>query len=339
MTRNECFTDGKQDRRGHDLKSIKKKSLFSIMPILTIQISSPNSTRISDASVTSHDLLSLICKYEGAINVLLVLVLVLITAYYAYETHKLTEMNQKQVECEMKEYLLRTVQPIIKELKRKEEIFRNRDYLWTWDKEGEENLRIDEPGEFNHKPEPLSDDSLLKSSEFTECCKYYELEYQPDLKKLIAQLKDLVSYTDTYLKEKGYYKELYDIILQDGNEMDEQDCNKQVRYFITKKMVIGRIDNYKERQRSNESLKNEFKTTFPHTKIENLTFIYSKIDGMNKNSKDLVKQIDIFSKKLESHAEHVRCKLDEITLELSRKYSISPYRYIKENESPIRAIR
>ena len=325
------------------MKSIKNKFLFSIMPILAIQISSPNSTHISDASVTSHDLLSLICKYEGAINGLLVLALVLITAYYASETHRLAEMNQKQVEREMKEYLLRTVQPIIKGLKRKEEIFRKRDYRWTWDKEGEENLRIDEPDEFNYIPEPLSDDSLLKSSEFTECCKYYELEYQPDLKKLIAQLKDLVSYTDTYLKEKGCYKELCAIILQGETELDEQDFNRQVMYFITKKMVIGSIDNYKERQRSNESLETEFETRFSHTKIENLTIIHSKIDKvidvMNKNNKDLVKQIDLFSKKLESHAEHVRCELDKITLELSRKYSISPYRYIKENESLIMAIR
>lgn len=325
------------------MKSIKKKFLFSIMPTLTIQISSPNSTCISDASVPSHDLLSLICKYEGAINVLLVLVLVLITAYYAYETHKLTEMNQKQVECEMKEYLLRTVQPIIGELKRKEEIFRKRGYRWTWDKAGEDNLRIDEPDEICHKLEPLSDDSLLRSSEFTECCTYYELKYQPDLEKLIMQLKDLVSYTDTYLKEEGCYKELCDIILQEGNELDEQNCNRQVRYFIIKKMVIGCIDNYKERQRSNESLENEFKTRFRHTKIKNLTILHNKIDEvidvMNKNNKDLVKQIDTFSKKLELHAEHIRCKLDEITLELSRKYSISPYRYIKENESLMMAIR
>ena len=289
---------------------------------------------------------------SNAIQLGSVLILAFITLHYAYQTHRLAETNQKMMERGMKEYLLRTIQPIIEEFESKRKIFRKRQYNWNWNKEGEENLHIDMPDEINHTLEPLFNDSQLKSSEFKECCEYCEKEYQPRSKELITQLKQLVSYTDDYLKEKGCYDWFFEIVYteedgghfinrHDGRPVDRRMsgytlykeenrrlCNGDIRYFVVRKMIIDHIDNDDERQKLIEDLE----SGFPYGNME--TVVYNKIDEIIKvvsiDNNDLVKQIDKLSEKLKFHAKHLEDELKKITDKLNEKYYISPVRYNKK---------
>jgi hypothetical protein len=282
--------------------------------------------------LNSQELLSLkeVVSLESAINAYLIYVLVAITGLYVYETHRLVEINQKQMKRDWVRQQINTICKILNEFSTEKKRFEERTYDWGVP------MDISEPREINNV------DVLLEYPGCRNCYRYYTEEYKPKLEKLTGHLSELLSHTNEFLENDGYRGVLPDSI----EDLDSVDIRK-IRDFIVRKLNIGNMsgDEGKKHKLLEDFVYSKFRKTNVYTKMaqvgiedaEQYAKINMLIDEIKKNNKNAIDQIDKLSKELKLSVTHIENELRDILKKLGEEYAI-PEECIREG-AVIRNIR